>query len=284
MRKITFLVFTALICSSVVFASTEPDTLVHWDFHRWAGGGAAGVPSDLTISTPIPGDYGLQATTVSIGSENMFVDGEGGTVRNWGTPSSAGYVRTAAMVPDTYYRVVGLTSSGFKTIKVKAGFAADSSSRYYYMQLQFRLGTTGSWIAVGDPVFVNVVSENAIPVRFDDVELPSLADNATSLEIRFLVTSLDGVATTTQSRMDNVIITALRVQTSLSKNESSLSVSTVNNSILITGGDNQSASVYTLSGVLLSHIRSLSSTTSIEMPGKGIYILKTGSEIFKIIL
>lgn len=209
MKKITTLLLSAILCTGSLFAVNEPDTLVHWDFHQWAGGGATGVPANLTISTPIPGDFGLQATTVSIGTENMFEDGEGETVRPWGTPTAAGYVRASLMLPGTYYRIVGLTSTGYTTIKVKAGFAADSSSRYYYMQLQYRLGSIGDWVSVGDPAFINVVSETSIPVRFDDVELPEAANNADSLEIRFLVTALDGAATTTQSRMDNVIITAI---------------------------------------------------------------------------
>ncbi len=260
-------------------------TLANWTFVKWMGGGATGVPAGQTISTPILSDAGNQAATAQIGSENMFSDGEGGTVRAWGTPTAAGYVRTSSMLVGTYYRIIGLSTAGYTTIKVTAGFSADSSSRYYYLQLQYRNGSTGTWVSVGDPVFINFVGETNIPVKFDNIALPVAAEGVTALELRFLQTGFDGTAVTTQSRIDNVSITAVaEAPSALTPDKvDAIKVSGANSKININGAEGLNAIVYTFTGVKVAELKNIVSNQ--EIPAiNGIYIVKIGNKAFKVSL
>src|ERR1035437_4767784 len=184
----TFL--TLVIVVAGICTATAQETLANWTFVQWPGGGATGTTNaGLSLTDPILANTGTQATTAKIGSEYMFADARVlGTevIRAWGTPTAAGYVRTAGMLVGTYYRIIGLTTVNYTTIKVTAGFAADSSSRYYYLQLQYRNSSTGAWVSVGDPVFINQVAETTITAKFDNVQLPAAAEGVAALELRFL--------------------------------------------------------------------------------------------------
>jgi len=283
----TFL--TLVIVAAGICTATAQETLANWTFVQWPGGGATGTTNaGLSLTDPILANTGSQATTAKIGSEYMFADARVlGTevIRVWGSPTQPGYVRTTLMIVGTYYRIIGLSTVNYTTIKVTAGFAADSSSRYYYLQLQYRDGSTGTWVSVGDPVFINVVSETTIPAKFDNVQLPAAAEGVTALEIRFLQTAFDGTATTTQSRIDNVLITAVSTLTDVNKREAnSIKVAAANGKINIQGAEGLNATIYTVSGIKVSDIKTLASEQEINASSNAIYIVNVAGKPFKVIM
>jgi len=264
-------------------------TLAQWTFVNWTGGAAAGVPAGQLLTDPIPANVGVQATTAKVGSEYMFADARVlGTevIRAWGTPSAAGYVRTTLMIVGTYYRIIGLSTVGYTTIKVTGGFAADSSSRYYYLQLQYRNGSTGTWTAVGDPVFINNVNETNIPVKFDNITLPVACENVAALELRFLQTGFDGAAVTTQSRMDNVLVTGvIDPGTGTISNESTTTkVFAANGKINIQGAEGLNATIYNIAGSKVCEVKSLTAKHEINVSGSSIYIVNIAGKAFKVSL
>ncbi len=256
--------------------------LAKWTFAQWPGSKVA--PTGQLLTETIFANSGTQAATARIGSENMFTDGEGGTVRAWDLASAAGYVRTVGMVVGTYYRIIGLSTVGYTTIKVTAGFAADSSSRYYYLQLQYRDGVTGAWVSVGVPVFINLVAETTITAKFDNIALPVAAEGVTALELRFLQTGFDGTAVTTQSRIDNVLISGVSTSTAINQKEENLiKVVAANGKININSAEGLNATLYTFTGVKVAELKNILSNQEISATN-GIYIVKIGNKAFKVSL
>lgn len=285
MKKLDFLKsFLMLVFIAVGFnTAIAQETLASWTFIKWAGGGAAGVPTGQLLTDPIYADEGLQAATAKIGTENMFADGEGGTVRPWGSPSTAGYVRAAGMVVGTYYRIIGISTVGFNTIKVTAGYASDSSTRYYYLQMQYRKNSNGTWTSLGDPVYINVVSEANIPVKFDNVQLPVVCENLETLELRFLVTALAIGATTTQSRMDNVLITGTKVNTGTNSIQKDIvKVFNANGKLAISGAAGSNVKIYNLAGAKVMELPNVKENETISLSLGQIYIVKVNDKAFKV--
>ena len=285
----TFL--TLVIVAAGICTATAQETLANWTFVQWPGGGATGTTNaGLSLTDPILANTGSQATTAKIGSEYMFADARVlGTevIRVWGSPTQPGYVRTTLMIVGTYYRIIGLSTVNYTTIKVTAGFAADSSSRYYYLQLQYRDGSTGTWVSVGDPVFINVVSETTIPAKFDNVQLPAAAEGVTALELRFLQTGFDPATnpTTTQSRIDNVLVTGVSTLTDVNKREANtIKVVAANGKINIQGAEGLNATIYTVSGIKVSEIKTLASEQEINASSNAIYIVNVAGKAFKVIM
>jgi hypothetical protein len=292
MKKInsrkTFL--TLVIVVAGICTATAQETLANWTFVNWTGGAAAGVPAGQLLTDPIPANTGTQATTAKVGSEYMFADARVlGTevIRPWGTPSAAGYVRTTLMIVGTYYRIIGLSTVNYTTIKVTAGFAADSSSRYYYLQLQYRDSSTGAWVSVGDPVFINQVAETTITAKFDNVQLPAAAEGVAALELRFLQTGFDPATnpTTTQSRIDNVLVTGVSTLTDVNKREAnSIQVVAGNGKINIQGAEGLNATIYTVTGSKVCELKSLASKQEINASRNAIYIVNVAGKAFKVIM
>jgi len=287
MKKIYILqivVALVFLFASINKASAQ-DSLAIWTFDKWMGG-STGIPEGQSLNEPIFADRGLQAKTAKIGNENMFPDGEGGTVRPWGTPSSAGYVRSANMIAGTYYRIIGITTVGYKVIKVTCGYASDSSTRYYYMQMQYRKSSNLSWKSVGDPAFVNVVSEKNIPTKFfSNVQLPAECENIPTLEIRFLVTALATGATTTQSRVDSVFITATKSTSGLSGiSNDQVKVFSSDGKLFVNGAAGSDVNIYNIVGTKVRELQNVNNNEEIILPGGQIYIVKVRRGVFKVAL
>lgn len=285
MKKIDFLkTLLTLVVIAVGFnTAIAQETLASWTFIKWVGGAAAGVPTGQLLTEPIYADDGLQATTAKVGTENMFADGEGGTVRPWGTPSAAGYVRAANMIVGTYYRIIGISTVGFNTIKVTVGFASDSSTRYYYLQMQYRKNSNGNWTSLGDPVYINVVNETNIPNKFDNVQLPAVCENADALELRFLVTALATGATTTQSRMDNLLITGTKATTGTNNiQKDNVKVFNANGKLAITGAAGSNVKIYNLTGQKVMELQNVNENEAISLSVGRIYIVKVNTKAFKV--
>lgn len=291
MKKIysrkTFL--TLVIIAAGICTVTAQETLAKWSFDQWPGGGAAGAANaGIVITDPILANIGTQVTSAKIGSEYMFADARVlGTevIRAWGTPTAAGYVRTAGMLIGTYYRIIGLTTVGYTSIKVSGGFAADSSSRYYYLQLQYRDGSTGTWVSLGDPVFINNVNETNIPLKFDNVQLPVAAEGVTALEIRFLQTAFDGTAITTQSRLDNISVTGVKVISSTNINKTdNVKVFNANGKLAISNAAGANVTIYNLMGSKIKELKNIQVNEETVLPIGQTYIVKVNNKAFKVLL
>jgi hypothetical protein len=187
------------------------------------------------------------------------------------------------MIVGTYYRIIGITTVGYKIIKVTCGYAADSSTRYYYMQLQYRKGSNGSWTDVGTPVFINVVSESNIRGNFDNIQLPAGCENVATLELRFIVTALAVGATTTQSRLDNFFITATKATTGSNNiQKDNVKVFNANGKLAIRGAAGSDISIYSITGAKVMELQNVNENEVIVLSSGQIYIVKVNDKAFKV--
>ena len=280
MRKIYILKsFLALFLIAVVFASANAqDTLAVWTFEQWPGGEP---PAGQELNKPIFANRGLHASTAQIGSEYMFPDGGEGEVRVWGNPSAGGYVRTANMIVGTYYRIIGISTVGYRNIKVSGNFGTDSSTRPYFLQLQYRVGSESAWVSVGAPVNITSTSQSSMPKVFNDVELPSGADNITVLELRFLVTSITGAAP--QGRVSEIVVIGSKLATGLNNLESEkVRVYNNNGKLGIHGADGSNVQVYSLTGAKVMELKNVNESEAITLPLGKIYLVRVNNQSFKI--
>lgn len=282
MKKFNFLKsFLLLVFFGVgINYSIAQETLALWTFDKWTGGDQ-GSPQGQLLTDPISADEGLNAATAKIGNENMFIDGEQGTVRSWGLPSSGGYVRTSDMIVGTYYRIIGISTVGNKTIKVSGNFGSDSSSRPYYLQLEYRIGSSSAWIPVGIPINIASTSTSSMPAQFDNVEVPEACNNVAALELRFVVTSLGGA--TAQARISNILISGTKIPTGLSSIlNDNVKVFSSNGKIAIKGAAGAKIEIYNLTGAKVMELQNLNENEAISIPAGQIYIVKVNSVAYKI--
>jgi hypothetical protein len=187
------------------------------------------------------------------------------------------------MIVGTYYRIIGITTVGYKIIKVTCGYAADSSTRYYYMQLQYRKGSNGTWTSVGTPVFINVVSESNIRGNYDNIQLPVECENVAALELRFIVTALNVGATTTQSRMDNFFIIGTKATTGLnSVQKDNVKVFNANGKLVISGAGGSNVRIYGVTGAKVMELQNVNDNESISLSSGQIYIVKVNYKAYKV--
>lgn len=280
MEKFNFLKsFLLLVFIGVGINSTiAQETLALWTFDQWTGGAA---PAGQSLTEPIYANDGLNASTAKIGSENMFPDGGGEAIRPWGVASSGGYVRTSDMIVGTYYRIIGISTVGNKTIKVSGNFGSDSSSRPYYLQLEYRKGSSGAWIPVGIPINIASTSTSSMPAQFDNVELPEACNNVAALELRFIVTSLGGA--TAQARISNILISGTKIPTGLSSiQKDNIKVFNSNGKIVIKGATGAKVEIYNLTGAKVMELQNLNENEAISIPAGQIYIVKVNSVAYKV--
>lgn len=280
MKKLyTFKTFLALVLIAVGFnTALAQDTLAVWTFDQWPGGEP---PAGQEIDKPIFANGGFNAATAQIGSEYMFSDGGEGEVRVWGTPSAGGYVRTANMVVGTYYRVIGISTANYRNIKVSGNFGTDSSSRPYYLQLQYRVGSEDAWANVGEPVNVTSTSQSSMPKIFDDVELPTGANNITVLELRFIVTALGG--SNAQGRVSELVVIGSKIATDINTIQTEkIRVYNANGKLAINGASGSNVQVYSLTGAKLFELKRVNDSETISLPTGQIYLVRVNNQSFKV--
>lgn len=271
--------FFALVLFAVGFnTAIAQDTLAVWTFEQWPGGEP---PAGQELDKPIYANGGIHAATARIGSEYMFPDGGEGEVRVWGNPSAGGYVRTANMIVGTYYRIIGISTVGYRNIKVSGNFGTDSSARPYFLQLQYRLGSEDAWVSVGVPVNITSTSQSSMPKIFDDLELPTGANNSNVLELRFIVTSLGGA--NAQGRVSEVIVIGSKIATGLNTIQTdNFRVYNANGKLAINGAAGSNVQVYSLTGAKIMELKNVNETESISLPFGQIYLVRVNNQSFKV--
>ncbi len=284
--------FLTLFFVAFSFSATMAQVdLANWTFAQSTG---TTVPVGLTDNLPIPANSGVRVATALLGAEWMYADGEQTSTRLW--TYRVEYVRVAGTKVNDYFRIKGVSTEGYTTIKVSASFNGEQAlaAGAFFLQLQYRLTATGTWISQGVPVLVSTNSSTmpwTTPRHFDNVELPAECNGAAEFEVRFLLTSLDATtvpATTTavQVRMDNIVITGVGGGTGVNDlNANPYNVSASTNAVVINavGAQAKTAYIYAMNAALYKSV--ILTTDRTEIPtNKGLYLVKIGKYSTKVLV
>lgn len=265
--------------------------LANWTFTQSQG---TSVPTGYFDNKPIPANSGVRAATAELGADWMFTDGEQTSTRLW--TYRIEYVRVAGTKVNDYFRIKGVSTVGYTTIKVSASFNGEvaAAGSAFFLQLQYRLTATGTWMSQGVPVLVSTNSSTmpwSTPRHFDNVELPAECNGAAEFEVRFLLTSLDATTvpvttTAVQVRMDNIVITGDNGTAGVNDlNANPFKVSASTNAVVINGVGAQAktAYLYAINGALYKSVILTADRTEIPT-NKGLYFVKIGEYATKVLV
>lgn len=197
MKKMILLSFIAL--SSLTLVAQNQQTIAAWNFDRWLGGGATGVPADQFLDAVILPDSGLQKLTARLGTEQMFDPAYSDPLvtpitRRWSSPSKAGYVRCGSgwltLDGTERYFQMSFSTTGMFNISINSSHATSGTSSNYQHSytVQYRVGD-GAWTNFTPQKIFDVtqVSETGINYgQVTDLKLPAEAAGKVGVDVRWL--------------------------------------------------------------------------------------------------
>lgn len=288
MKKITLFLMMAMICPSSIFATSQlvRVPLAEWTFD-WC---SPTVASGTSKIIPVASDRGKQIATALLATENIT-----GTGRGFSWPTSTGYyvysTNWNTTTPEKYWWVYGLNTIGCTDLQV---YSKHSNSTGYSsaFKIQYRLGGVGgTWTDFYGPFDVtktvtlnNPLSVGDGPTPKNPAILPKECEEQSSLEIRYLLTTPQSSGSG-QVRIDSVVVSAMMLETTtlLNKNETNnVKVVSANNKIKIFGAEGLNAIIYTVSGIKVGELKSLTNEQEIIVPDKSVYIVKVNNKAFKV--